>query len=268
MTYDREKMRDCIYGLAVGDALGVPYEFRKRGTFRCDGMDGGGFHCQPAGAWSDDTSMALCIAASLKAHGYVDVEDISGRFRDWYRNGEYTCDGNVFDVGLTCAHAIETGVPACSFEECGNGSLMRTAPIAMLTAFSDDDVADVSRITHAHAVAVGACIALCDALKDLKYYGEDGIYEVQRRYGFIAGLPRDAVKSYGYCVHTLGAAIWCLCNTHSYRECVLAAVNLGGDSDTTAAVAGAMAGVAYGYEAIPPKWLGQLRGKAVIERCI
>lgn len=268
MAYDKDMMRACIYGLAVGDALGVPYEFRKRGTFHCDGMDGGGFHCQPAGTWSDDTSMALCIAASLKELGKVDTKDISARFRDWYLEGEYTCDGKVFDVGATCAHAIETGVPAHSFEECGNGSLMRTAPIAMRHVWSDDEVRGVSAITHAHPVAQWSCVALRWMLQDLKSYGEEGIYRIWQEYGFIAGLPRSEVKSDGYCVHTLGAAIWCLCNTSSYRECVLMAVNLGGDSDTTAAVAGAMAGVAYGYEAIPPKWLGRLRGKAVIERCI
>ena len=268
MAYDKDTMRARIYGLAVGDALGVPYEFRKRGEFYCDGMAYGGTHRQLAGTWSDDTSMALCIAASLKELGRVDVLDISKRFRDWYRDGEYTCDGNVFDIGTTCAHAIKTGEPGYTFGDCGNGSLMRTAPIAMQPVWSNDEVRGVSVITHAHPVAQWSCVALCDILEDLKCYGKDGIYKVWQHYGFIAGLPRDEVKSDGYCVHTLGAAVWCLCNTRNYRECVLMAVNLGGDSDTTAAVAGAMAGVAYGYEAIPPKWIGQLRGKAVIERCI
>lgn len=268
MAYDREMMRACIYGLAVGDALGVPYEFRKRGTFCCDDMDGGGFHCQPAGTWSDDTSMALCIAASLKELGQVDVQDISKRFRDWYLKGEYACDGKVFDIGTTCARAIKTGMPAWGFEECGNGSLMRTAPIAMLPVWTDREVCEVSAITHSHPVAEWSCVALCGILDDLVTWGADGIYRVKQRYGFIAGLPRNEVKSDGYCMHTLGAAVWCLCNTRSYRECVLMAVNLGGDSDTTAAVAGAMAGVAYGYEAIPSEWLGQLRGKEVIERCM
>ena len=268
MTCNREKMRACIYGLAVGDALGVPYEFRERDTFRCDGMAGGGIHGQLPGTWSDDTSMALCIAASLKELGHVDAEDISERFHDWYIRGEYTCDGKVFDIGITCARAITTGMPAYSFEECGNGSLMRTAPIAMLSTWSDSDVQAVSAITHAHSVAEWSCVALCDMLQDLACYGKDGIYRIWQRYGFIAGLPRDAIESDGYCVHTLGAAIWCLCNTGSYRECVLAAVNLGGDSDTTAAVAGAMAGVAYGYDAIPADWIEQLRGKATIDACV
>ena len=269
MTYDKKKMRACIYGLAVGDALGVPYEFRERGTFCCYDMDGGGFHCQPAGTWSDDTSMALCIAASLKSLGRVNVQNISKRFRDWYLEGEYTCDGKVFDIGTTCAHAIKMGEPGYTFNDCGNGSLMRTAPLAMCRKWSDCEVQGVSALTHSHPVAEWSCVALCDILEDLKCYGEGtGIYKVWQRYGFIAGLPRDEVKSDGYCVHTLGAAIWCLCNTDTYKDCVLTAVNLGGDTDTTAAVAGAMAGVAYGYEAIPPKWLGRLRGKAVIEQCI
>lgn len=268
MRYDKDLMRACIYGLAVGDALGVPYEFRKRGTFCCDGMVGDGVHKQPAGTWSDDTSMALCVAASLKELGHIDATDISKRFRDWYLEGEYTCDGKVFDIGATCAHAIKTGEPDYTFDDCGNGSLMRTAPIAIQHAWSDDEVRSVSAITHAHPVAQWSCVALCRVLQDLKCYCEKGIYYAWQEYGFIAGLPRSEVKSDGYCAHTLGAAIWCLCNTNSYRECVLMAVNLGDDSDTTAAVAGALAGVAYGYEAIPQKWLGQLRGKAVIERCI
>ena len=268
MAYDKDMMRACVYGLAVGDALGVPYEFRKRGTFCCDDMDDGGTHGQLAGTWSDDTSMTLCITKSIKDTGRIDTEDIFDNFRSWYNQGDFTCDGKVFDIGTTCLQAIVTGRPASGFKDCGNGSLMRTAPIAMLPVWSDDEVRGVSAITHAHPVAQWSCIALCRMLQDLKSYGEEGIYRIWQRYGFIAGLPRDAVKSDGYCVHTLGAAIWCLCNTSSYRECVLMAVNLGGDSDTTAAVAGAMAGVAYGYEAIPPKWLGQLRGKAVIERCI
>lgn len=268
MDYDKDAMRACVYGLAVGDALGVPYEFKGRGSFTCDGMVGDGTHRQPAGTWSDDTSMALCIAASLKERDGVDGPDIFDRFCDWYRKGEYTCDGEVFDIGATCARAIDTRVPSFSPKGCGNGSLMRTAPLAMLPAWSDADVRRVSSLTHAHPVAMWSCVALCGILEDLKRHGEDGIHEVWRRYGFIAGLPRDGVKSDGYCVHTLGAAIWCLCNTGSYAECVLAAVNLGGDTDTTAAVAGAMAGVAYGYGAIPAEWVGRLRGKAVIEECI
>ena len=266
--YDRDRMRSCIYGLAVGDALGVPYEFCERGTFECTGMADGGAHWQPAGTWSDDTSMTLCICASIKRLGIIDTADIAYRFRQWLEHGDYTCDGRVFDVGMTCNRAISTGVPAKSYDYCGNGSLMRTAPLAMLNYFDVYKIRDVSAITHAHPVAEWSCVALCDILRTIRNSGTPAKWVLLRRYGYIASRPVEAIKSDGYCEHTLEAALWCFLNTSSYADCVLTAVNLGDDADTTAAVAGAIAGVYYGFEAIPPKWVGQLRGKAVIDQCI
>lgn len=266
--YDRGLMRSCIYGLAVGDALGVPYEFCGRGTFECTGMVGDGAHGQPAGTWSDDTSMALCICSSVKQFGRVDIADIADRFRRWLECGDFTCGGHVFDVGMTCERAISTGVPGKSYDECGNGSLMRTAPLAMLYCVDFDDVRAVSAITHAHPVATWSCVALCDMFWVMRTVGATARSELFDRYGYIASRPVEAVKSDGYCEHTLEAALWCFLNTGSYADCVLAAVNLGGDTGTTAAVAGALAGVYYRFEAIPPKWIGQLRGKAVIDQCV
>lgn len=267
-VYDKDRMHSCIYGLAVGDALGVPYEFCARGTFECTGMADGGAHGQPAGTWSDDTSMALCICSSIKQCDRVVVTDIADRFHRWLERGDFTCDGYVFDVGMTCRKAISTGVPAKSYDYCGNGSLMRTAPLAMLNCLSYDQVRAVSAITHAHPVAEWSCVTLCDILWTVRNSGTPAKHVLWRRYGNIASRPVDAIKSGGYCEHTLEAALWCFLNTSSYADCVLAAVNLGGDTDTTAAVAGALAGVYYGFEAIPPKWIGQLRGKAVIDQCI
>lgn len=267
-VYDKDRMRSCIYGLAVGDALGVPYEFCARGTFECTGMADGGAHGQPAGTWSDDTSMALCICSSIKQCDRVIVTDIADRFHRWLERGDFTCDGYVFDVGMTCRKAISTGVPAKSYDYCGNGSLMRTAPLAMLNCLSYDQVRAVSAITHAHPVAEWSCVTLCDILWTVRNSGTPAKHVLWRRYGNIASRPVDAIKSGGYCEHTLDAALWCFLNTNSYADCVLAAVNLGYDTDTTAAVAGALAGVYYGFEAIPPKWVGQLRGKAVIDQCI
>lgn len=266
--YDKDRMRSCIYGLAVGDALGVPYEFCARGTFECTGMADGGAHGQPAGTWSDDTSMALCICSSVKQLAYIDVADIAGRFRRWLERGDFTCDGHAFDVGMTCGKAISTGVPGKSYDDCGNGSLMRTAPLALLDYFDTYKIREVSAITHAHQVAEWSCVALCDILRTIRNSGTPAKHVLWRRYGNIASRPVDAIKSGGYCEHTLEAALWCFLNTNSYADCVLAAVNLGYDTDTTAAVAGAIAGVYYGFEAIPPKWIGQLRGKAVIDQCI
>jgi ADP-ribosylglycohydrolase len=261
-------MCSCIYGLAVGDALGVPYEFCERGTFDCTGMADGGTHGQPAGTWSDDTSMALCICSSIKRLAYIDVADIAGRFRRWLEQGDFACDGRAFDVGVTCKRAISTGVPAKSYDYCGNGSLMRTAPLAMLDHIEPYDIREVSAITHAHPVAEWSCVALCDMLRTIRNVGTPAKGDLWHRYGYIASRPVEAIKSDGYCEHTLEAALWCFLNTSSYADCVLAAVNLGDDTDTTAAVAGAIAGVYYGFGAIPPKWVGQLRGKAVIDQCI
>lgn len=268
VSYDRDRMRSCIYGLAVGDALGVPYEFSVRGTFKCTGMVGNGTHRQPAGTWSDDTSMALCICASIKRLGIIDTADIAYRFRQWLEHGDYTCDGRAFDVGVTCERAISTGVPAKSYGDCGNGSLMRTAPLAMLDDFDAYKTREVSAITHAHPVAKWSCAALCDMLQTIRNSGTPAKHVLWRRYGNIAARPAEAVKSDSYCEHTLEAALWCFLNTGSYAGCVLKAVNLGGDTDTTAAVAGALAGVYYGFGAIPSKWVGRLRGKAVIDQCI
>lgn len=266
--YDRDSMRSCIYGLAVGDALGVPYEFCERNTFECTGMADGGTHRQPAGTWSDDTSMALCICSSIKQLAYIDVRDIAGRFRRWLEHGDFTCDGRAFDVGVTCKRAISTGVPGKLYDECGNGSLMRTAPLAMLDPIEPYDICAVSAITHAHPVAEWSCVELCDILRAVRNPGTLTKGELWYRYRRIASRPARAIKSDGYCEHTLEAALWCFINTSSYADCVLTAVNLGDDTDTTAAVAGALAGVYYGFEAIPPKWVGQLRGKAVIDQCI
>lgn len=266
--YDMDLMRSCVYGLAVGDALGVPYEFRERGTFECTGMAEGGTHGQFAGTWSDDTSMALCICSSIKRLGRVDIADIADRFRRWLEHGDFTCDERAFDAGVTCERAISTGVPGKSYDECGNGSLMRTAPLALLDYFDTNKIREVSAITHAHPVAKWSCVTLCDILWTIRNSGTLAKWVLWRRYGYIASRPVEAVKSDGYCEHTLEAALWCFLNTVSYAGCVLAAVNLGGDTDTTTAVAGALAGVYYGFEAIPPKWIGQLRGKAVIEQCI
>lgn len=126
---DRPKttLRDCIYGLAVGDALGVPYEFRPRGTFECTDMIGYGTHGQPAGTWSDDTSMTLATCDSIRELGHIDASDMRDKFVSWIARGEYTIDG-VFDYGGTTARALRTGKGGSGERDNGNGSLMRIAP--------------------------------------------------------------------------------------------------------------------------------------------
>lgn len=268
VRYDRDPMRSCIHGLAVGDALGVPYGFRERGTFECTGEAGDGTHGRCAGTWSDDTSMAPCIRSSVKRLAYIDVGDIAGRFRRWPGHGDSTCDGYAFDVGVTCERAISTGVPGKSYDECGNGSPMRTAPLAMPDPIEPHDIREISATTHAHPAAEWSCVTPCDMSRTVRDVGTPAKGDLRHGYGYIASRPVDAVKSDGYRGHTLEAAPRCLMDTGPYADCVPTAVNSGDDTDTTAAAAGAPAGVHHGLEAIPPRRVGRLRGKAVIDRCI
>lgn len=255
-------LRDCIYGQAVGDALGVPYEFRARGSFTCTGMTGHGTHDQPAGTWSDDTSMALAICDSHRELGRIDTDDIRRRFRRWYGEGAYTVDG-LFDVGCTCARAIREGHGMAGGRDNGNGSLMRTLPLAFTPA-TDDEVRAVSAVTHAHPLSRGLCVELVHVAHRLIVGASPT--EAAGEHAWLRERPRREVRSGGFVRDTFEAALWCLLTTSSYEECVLAAVNLGDDTDTTAAVAGGLAGIAYGEAAIPAGWLSTLRGRDIIER--
>ena len=268
-------LRDAVYGAAVGDALGVPYEFMERGSFECAGMSSGGAHGKPAGTFSDDTSMMLATCESICMRGRVDARDMRKRFGKWLYEGDYTADGNVFDVGNTVATALAEGRGLDGERSNGNGSLMRIAPLAYI-GIDDDEIRAASAVTHAHRISTESCVCFVKLIRNviggntlensIKYSTPE-----DEKFAFLSDVtswPRDAIRSGGYVLDTLGAAIWCFANTSSYAECVLAAVNLGRDSDTTACVAGALAGAYYGYDAIPAEWLATLRGKDVIERCL
>lgn len=257
-------IRDCVYGQAVGDALGVPFEFRGRDTFECTGMVGFGTHGQPAGTWSDDTSMTLAICDSYRELGRIDTDDIRTRFLAWYRDGAYTCDG-LFDIGNATAQALIAGHGLSSERDNGNGSLMRTVPLAFFNV-TDDAVRAVSAITHAHQTSTEACVRMVHVAHAL--VGGMSVGDAVAMGGVDAGKPRGSISSGGYVLHTYEAALWCLANTSSYAECVLTAVNLGDDTDTTAAVAGALAGIVYSIDGIPSSWVDALRGKDVIEACL
>lgn len=269
-------LADAIYGAAVGDALGVPYEFNERGAFECAGMVGGGTYGLPAGTWSDDTSMLLATCDSIRAcGGAINVDDMRARFVKWMRQGAYTPFGECFDIGNATATALTEGVGCKGERSNGNGSLMRIVPLAFADA-DDDDVAAVSAITHAHRISIEACVmfvriarALCkgasveEALADCMM-----CHEPFECLPYVLELPEDDICSGGYVVHTLEAALWCLANTSTYEDCVLAAVNLGSDTDTTACVAGALAGIVYGKDAIPCEWIDTLQAKDLIEKCL
>ena len=270
------KIYNAIMGLIVGDALGVPYEFQKRDTFRAFDMTGYGTYNLPAGTWSDDSSLTLATVESMARLGRIDLKDIMHNFYKWFFFGEFTPYGETFDVGNTTQMAIYKyryeGIQA---EACGgnrlmdngNGSLMRILPLAFVN-YSTLDIYRVSALTHAHEISQTACEIYIDiadnliqginkkAAVDMVCYG--GLPEKFERIERIENLSRDEIKSTGYVIDTLEAALWCFLTTDSFKNCVLEAVNLGEDTDTVAAVAGGLAGIYYGIggeKGIPEDWI-------------
>lgn len=254
-----------MYGLAIGDALGVPYEFQQRDTFTCTGLTGHGTHNQPAGTWSDDTAMSLATLDSLsKCGGEVDATDLMIRYKMWLEYGMYMPDGNTYDSGITVATAIRSGHGCDGLNDNGNGSLMRMAPCAFYH-LTDMEIKQVSAITHAHEISMTACVRYVRILEELLDYVPPRKAITDSEFPLDPTIPRTKVKSDGFVLHTLNAALWCLSNTDNYQDCVLTAVNLGEDTDTTASVAGALAGAAYGFESIPQEWVGKLRGRELLD---
>ena len=278
-----ERARGAMLGLAVGDALGATLEFGPRIASVKDyhrEMTGGGPHGLQPGQWTDDTAMALALSKSLLTCQSFDPNDVMDRFVAWYRRGEYSCTGDCFDIGNTTRQALErferTGEPfAGSMHEdtAGNGSLMRLAPVAL---FGLDDEAEAvrvareqSRLTHAAPVCMDACDYFVRLLR-LTILGEEdpiklalvkwsGHPEVQRaKAAYWNGLRRKDIRSTGYVVDTLEAALWAVAGSGSFEQAVVLACNLGGDSDTIGAVAGALAGAKWGERAIPKRWLEPL----------
>jgi len=264
MRIDSEFMRDLVYGAAVGDALGVPYEFMEQGTFKCTGMDEYGTHNQPRGTWSDDTSLMLATCASINLNENIDINDIRRRFRDWLELGSYAINHKVFDVGNATYRAITTGVGQSGKWDSGNGSLMRIAPLAATNA-TYEDIMDVSAITHDTRLCKKLCVYFVDILIAVHKDAEKGRQIVSQ---YVSDINEDNVRSGGYVQETFDAALWCYATTNNYRDCVLKAVNLGHDTDTTACVAGALAVAEYGYEGIPSEWIQDLRGKKIIDSSI
>jgi ADP-ribosylglycohydrolase len=290
-----------LLGLTVGDALGVPWEFRPRGSFLCEGMSGYGSHNQPPGTWSDDTSLALCLADSL-SRGF-NLDDIVRNFVRWYDEAAFTAHGTVFDIGISTAKAIgrlKSGTApdkagCAGVNENGNGSLMRIAPLVFYLAGKPETerfkiTKAVSSITHAHPWSVAACFIYLEYMRELiGGAGKLMAYANLRAnfrddFSFISAdvlgkfarilredirtFPESGIKSGGFVVDTLKAAFWCFLTTDSYQDAVLKAVNLGDDTDTTAAVTGALAGLAYGLERIPADWLETLAASKDIRRLV
>lgn len=206
---EKRKLKGIIYGAAVGDALGVPYEFQGRDSFTCKGMASGGAHQMPKGTFSDDTSMLLATQDSIRERGCIDVEDMRERYRKWLYEGAYTADGEAFDVGNATATALSEGYGLTHERSNGNGSLMRIAPLAC-TGATDDEIRAVSAITHAHPISMEACVAFVHILRAVMA-GEDLESAIEAnmpdnpRFAFIREVKdwsRDCVKSTGYVIDT------------------------------------------------------------------
>jgi ADP-ribosyl-[dinitrogen reductase] hydrolase len=284
-SHDRDAARDralgALLGLAVGDALGAAIEFEQKPRFaKLDDLVAGGPHRLERGQWTDDTAMALALADSLTAMPGLNPRDLMDRFVSWWRDGTYSCTGTCFDIGNATrealAHYERTGEPlagSTNASRSGNGALMRLAPVAVRhwrdrdsllrtadqqtrTTHGSPDTLDASRHFAAMLADAIAGHSLPEVLASPAAASIEGGWR---------GLCRDQIEGSGYGVRSLQAAVWAVSRTTSYREAVLLAANLGDDADTTAAVAGQLAGAIYGASGIPQDWLDALAWRGRIE---
>lgn len=301
----QQQITGAFLGTAIGDALGVPVEFQTRSYLRENPIrDFIGYKCwnQPPGTFSDDTSLTLCTAESL-TQGY-NLTHMAHTFLKWYAEGYWGAHDKVFDIGHTTQRALRRIGAGTSplfsggFEEFenGNGSLMRMMPVAIYLAREENIkqryhiVKETSGITHMHFRSVMACFIYVEFVRNLLTVKDiQESYQIMRAavndfileqqfnpaevrvfnrvlQDNITNLTENDILSSGYVVHTLESALWCLLNTDNFRDAVLAAVNLGGDTDTTGAVAGAAAGLHYGLANIPEQWVqGVTKSAKIIE---
>ena len=277
------RFRGCLLGLAAGDAVGTTVEFRPRGSFTplTDMVGGGPFQLQP-GQWTDDTSMALCLATSLVECGGFDARDQMERYCRWAETGYLSSTGTCFDIGNTISAALyrfrQTGKPFSGSENphsAGNGCIMRLAPIPLFyypdIAAVEAFAADSSRTTHGAEECVDASRlltrilirALAGQSKEAVISGDSEDFLgspkiIAIAHGEYRHKIKAEIKGSGYVVASLEAALWCFMHTETFRDAVLCAANLGDDADTTAAICGQLAGAFYGESGIPEAWLERL----------
>lgn len=287
MTLHPDKYHGALLGMAAGDALGTTVEFKPRGTFTpLTSIVGGGPFRLQAGEWTDDTSMALCLADSLIACKGMDLADQAERYVAWWRRGENSVTGTCFDIGNTVRSALaryrSTGEPESGSTDprsAGNGSIMRLAPVPLFfahkPAMAVEAAAASSKTTHGAAEAVDACrlfaalivgtlhgrakdelLAPGFAMDFAGLNGTDFAPAIDAiRNGNYKTTDRNDIRGTGYVVDSLRAALWAFWNSESFEEGALLAVNLGDDADTTGAVYGQLAGAHYGAAGIPAAWL-------------
>ncbi|MGU7769189.1 ADP-ribosylglycohydrolase family protein [Burkholderia sp. MR1-5-21] len=295
----RTRLRGGLHGVLVGDALGVPYEFHGVASIpspaEIDMTPPPGFDRAhdgvPPGTWSDDGAQALALLDALLSDRALNLDTFAANLLNWFHRGAFTPDGNVFDVGLQTQrafHALASGAaPAVAGpgdeRDNGNGSLMRCFPVVMVASSRDDAIrlaCKQSLVTHGHVRAQLCCALYCltamgilDGLSaaDAVRTAEDEL--LARHAGtteeaelkVVLDGRFDAPQGSGYVVDSFWSAIHCVLSTRSYEDCVKRAVSLGNDTDTTAAIAGGLAGALYGEDAIPARWLAALRGSEIVE---
>lgn len=289
-----DRFLGCLLGLACGDAVGTTVEFSPRGSFPpvTDMVGGGPFRLQP-GEWTDDTSLALCLAASLIERNSFDPVDQMERYCRWKDEGYMSSNGECFDIGNTTYEALSKyRMSVNPFSgptrpnSAGNGSLMRLAPVPMF--FSNDiDKAtfysgESSRTTHGAREAVDACrlfgkqlaMALTGESKDSilfsakeRFTGEKTLAQSIQDIadGSYADKSEADIRGSGYVVKSLEASLWCFLKTDNFKDAILKAVNLGDDADTTGAICGQIVGAYYGIADIPKHWLARLAKREMIE---
>jgi ADP-ribosyl-[dinitrogen reductase] hydrolase len=288
-----DRAMGCLAGLAVGDALGTTLEFKAPGTFTpITGIVGGGPFGLKAGQWTDDTSMALCLAESLLVCGGMDLRDQAIRYVSWWREGHLSSTGLCFDIGNTVRSALRSFLTtrepvsgSSSPDTAGNGSIMRLAPVPI---FFRDPVeairrsAESSRTTHQAPTCLDACRYLGGILRGLidgapkeivlrasyqpagmkKEHLDPKISEIAA--GSFKEKQPPEIRGTGYVVQSLEAALWAFYRSETFEQGALLAVNLGNDADTTGAIYGQIAGACYGLSGIPPHWLEKLHGREMI----
>lgn len=298
----KERVFATLYGGIIGDLMGVPVEFKQRGTFHVQDVTGYGTYNQPPGTWSDDTSLTLCLVENIIEKG--DTKTLMNKFVRYMEQGYLTPFGEMFDIGITTAEAVTNYKKGVLPEHCGktgefdngNGTLMRIAPIVFVVMNELDFdkrkawVQQYTEITHAHPRSIVGSIIYIElllslyrnntleaALKEvyslLQSHLQDDLRAELNAYArifeenFLKIAERD-ISSSGYIVHSLEAAIWCVGNSTTFKEAILRAVNLGEDTDTVAAITGAIAGMYKNMDEIPHEWLDKMIKKEEIDHLI
>ena len=296
MNTPEDRYLGCLAGLAVGDAVGTTLEFHPLGSFRpLDDMVGGGpFRLKP-GEWTDDTSMALCLASSLIEQKKFDPLDQLERYRRWCDEGYMSSTDRCFDIGNTVSNALSMyvayGKPDSGFtspDSAGNGSIMRLAPVPMF--FGSDAEAAIFYSGKSSTTTHGAttCVDACEYFGGLIWAALNGFSKEQLLASLFSPVPDmwkgrplcpeiseiasgsfkqrqpPEIRGTGYVVRSLEAALWAFHHSHDFRSGCLLAVNLGDDADTTGAVYGQLAGAYYGFTAIPESWRAKLKHRELI----